>query len=470
MNSLTGMTSWLLMFMPTPKKLKIISFCTFYLALLTTPAYAQQTLGVVKETEFDIAADALIREVEDPTSGPSFSVMRQDILRLFSSLPPVIQQKVRVDRYGEKLNQIDAKWYPQVSLSAGLKNYQRDSRSLGSTRPLSGSVQQQIWDFGATETERRGIVAERDAEQFAIRTARSETLLKCINATLALQKARRLEFFALGFVNTRKMFAEFMEQRKELGAASEIDVVRANAKVSQALEQIPAARAEVARAVADYQATFGQLPASVSYKYYMLPIVNLNISDEQIKDIAKDLPSVKAQRSLVDSTITKVDLLKQRQYGVISGQYSFSGGENAVAGYSNQSTFSIEYNVQVFDGFRARSAISEAALASYEQVLELDQIQRDQVLALANAKSRFDSSRDTFRNRIDLLKSTRAIDAGTRELFTLNRASITDVFREQEAHFSAASQVIDAVFLRDISVYQYLHALDRLLPTFELEI
>jgi len=52
----------------------------------------------------------------------------------------------------------------------------------------------------------------------------------------------------------------------------------------------------------------------------------------------------------------------------------------------------------------------------------------------------------------------------------LSRASITDVFREQEAHFSAASQVIDAVFLRDISVYQYLHVLDRLLPTFELEI
>ena len=214
----------------------------------------------------------------------------------------------------------------------------------------------------------------------------------------------------------------------------------------------------------------GQMPVGVSYKYYTLPIVNLNISDEQVKDIAKDLPSVKAQRSLVDSTITKVELLKQRQYGVISGQYSFSGGETAVAGYSRQNTFSIEYNVQVFDGFKARSAISEAALESYEQVLELDQIQRDQVLALANAKSRFDSSRETLKNRVDLLKSTRAVDAGTRELFTLSRASITDVFREQEAHFSAASQVIDAVFLRDISVYQYLHVLDRLLPTFELEI
>jgi outer membrane protein TolC len=458
------------MYMRTPKKVKIFSSCSLCLALLTIPAYAQQTIGVVKETEFDIAADALIREVEDPASGPSFSVMRQDILRLFSSLPPVVQQKIRVDRYGEKLNQIDAKWYPQVSLSAGFKSYQRDSRSLGSTQPLGGSVQQQIWDFGATETERRGIVAERDAQQFAIRTARSETLLKCINATLALQKARRLEFFVLGFVNTRKVFAEFMVQKREVGAVSDIDVVRAKAKVAQALEQIPAARAEVERAVADYQAIFGQMPVGVSYKYYTLPIVNLNISDEQVKDIAKDLPSVKAQRSLVDSTITKVELLKQRQYGVISGQYSFSGGETAVAGYSRQNTFSIEYNVQVFDGFKARSAISEAALESYEQVLELDQIQRDQVLALANAKSRFDSSRETLKNRVDLLKSTRAVDAGTRELFTLSRASITDVFREQEAHFSAASQVIDAVFLRDISVYQYLHVLDRLLPTFELEI
>jgi outer membrane protein TolC len=455
--------------MRTPKELKRFSLYTLCFAFLNIPAYAQQTSGVVKETEFDIAADALIREVEDPASGPSFSVLRQDILKLFSSLPPVVQQKVRVQKYGEKLNQIDAKWYPQVSLSGGLKNYQRDSQSLGSTQPLSGSVQQQIWDFGATDAERRGVAAERDAEQFAIRAARSETLLKCINATLALQKARRLEFFVLGFVNTRKMFAKFIEQRKELGAASEIDVVRAKAKVAQALEQIPTARAEVARAVADYQATFGQPPTSISYKYYKLPSVNLNISDEQTKNIAKDLPGVKGQRSLVDAAIAKVELLKQRQWGVISGQYSSSGGEGAVAGYSRQNTLSIEYNVQVFDGFRARSAISEAALASSEQILELDQIQRDQVLALANAKSRFDSSRDTFKNRVDLLKSTRAVDAGTRELFTLDRASITDVFREQEAHFSAASQVIDAVFIRDISVYQYLHLLDRLLPTFELE-
>jgi outer membrane protein TolC len=451
------------------KKNKKLGICLVLLTLLTGAVSAQQPGGVVTETEFDIAADALIREVEDPSSGPTFSVLRQDILKLFSSLPPVVQQKLRFEKYGEKLKQIDARWYPQISLSAGLRRYQRDSRSLGNTKPLGGVVEQQLWDFGATGIERRSVSAERDAEQFAIRQARSETLLKCIDATLNLQKARRLEFFAVGFVNTRKTFAKFIEQRKELGAASDIDVVRAKAKVAQALEQIPAARAEVVRAIADYEATFGVSPLNISNKYYDLPSVNINITDGQLQEIAKNLPKIKAQRSLVDSAVAQVELLKQRQYGVVKGVLNSSGGESSISGYSRQNTFSIEYNVALFDGFRARSAIDEAALASSEQILELDQLQRDQVQLLTNARSEFDSSRDTFRNRVDLLKTTRAVDAGTRELFTLDRASITDVFREQEAHFSAARQVIDAVYLKDSSLYRYLHALDRLLPTFELE-
>jgi len=450
---------------------KFFKFSALFLTTaLTAPvATAQTPKGVISETEFDLAADALIREVEDPNSGVAFSLLRRNILSLFSALPPVVQQKLRVEKYDERLNQIDGKWYPQVSMNAGIKNYQRDSTTLGNTSPLNVTVQQKLWDFGATTNERVGLEAERDAEQSAIRGARSDTLLKCIQATLALQKARRLEFFVLGYVNSRKSFAKFMEQRKELGAASEIDVVRAKAKVAQALEQIPAARAEVARAMAAYEAVFGQQPQNVSYQYYRLPPVAPLSDDQGLDAIAKASPSVAAQRAVAAAAAARVSQLRMAQLGVFQAQFGVSSGERSIAGYSRQSTLSVEYRVEIFDGFRSQAAVQEAILTSSEEILELDQITRDHIQALRNAKSDMESSKATLVTRLDLLKTTRAVDAGTRELFTLDRASITDVFREQEAHFLAARQVVEGIFARDVATYRYLHVLDKLLPAFELE-
>lgn len=436
---------------------------------LNVPSLGQQSLGVISETQFDLAADALIREAENPDTGPSFIVLRQNILKLFNSLPPVIQQKVRIEKYDERLSQVESKWFPQLGLSAGYKSYRRDEETLGRTNPLNATVLQQVWDFGTTGSEKRQIQAEQDVEVLSVRLARSETLLKCVRATLNLQKTRRQEFFVLGFVNSRKSFAKFMEQRKELGAASEMDLVRAKAKVAQAMEQIPTVRAQVSKAKADYEAVFGIAPTNISGDYYRLPFYNSDYEEERIRDLAKNSLRVKAQRSKVEASVAKVDQLKASQYGVIQGQLNVVGGESTISGYSRQSTVGLEYKVELFDGFKLRSAIAEAALTSTEQLLELDQIQRDQFVLLSQAKSNLESAKETYASRIDLLRSTRAIDAGTRELFTLDRASITDVFREQEAHFTAAQQLIEGIFQRDIAVYEFLHAFDELIPTFEVE-
>lgn len=440
-------------------------------SLTIGPLQAQQlNRSITAETEFDLAADALIREIEDPVSGPGFSVLRQGILRLFSTLPPVLQQKLRVEKYGEKLTQVDSKWYPQVAVSGGYKSYDRDSRSLGTTQPVSLTVNQQIWDFGKTFSEKAQVNAELRAERAATRYARSEALLECLRVTLNLQRARRLEFFILGYVNSRKAFAKLMQERKALGAASDIDVVRAKSKVAQALEQIPVAKEDVARAEAEYAAVFGRAPENISYKYYQTPVFSSGEGGVPVAELVKRLPKVQAQMAKVDAALAGVDQLRQRQFGVVEAQFTASAGERDVFGYTRQNTFAITYSLEAFDGFRGSAAVKEATLASSERILELDQLQRDEILLLSNSREALQSARSTVSTRLDLLKSTRAVDAGTRELFSLSRASITDVFREQEAHFLSARQLIESIYQRDLATYRYLHVYNQLLGVFELEI
>jgi outer membrane protein TolC len=130
----------------------------------------------------------------------------------------------------------------------------------------------------------------------------------------------------------------------------------------------------------------------------------------------------------------------------------------------------VVYRADIFAGFaqsaRAKTMASKASEAEFER----DRVRRDLIKRLEVAQADVNSTQAAFRTRLDLLKGSQATDIATRELFLLNRGTLTDVFKAQEDVFSAAQKLIAADFDRKIAIYTFLHLSDRLIELFDLKI
>ena len=64
-------------------------------------------------------------------------------------------------------------------------------------------------------------------------------LLEIITAIHEAYRAEKQLLLSQGFVDARRGFLESTRQREELGGASNADVIRAETKLSEALDKIP---------------------------------------------------------------------------------------------------------------------------------------------------------------------------------------------------------------------------------------
>ena len=101
------------------------------------------------------------------------------------------------------------------------------------------NITQLIYDFGVTGKEVDAVEKESLASQSKVEGQRTDLLLEIITAVHEVYRAETQLLLSQGFVDTRREFLESTKQREELGGASNADVIRAETKLSEALDKIP---------------------------------------------------------------------------------------------------------------------------------------------------------------------------------------------------------------------------------------
>ena len=437
-----------------------------------TQAQNDQTFDIYSKNQLNEAVNNLVTLAENSNRAAPFTTLRTDINTVFNSVPAVLKTIDSINALQNQKTEAFAAFLPKVSVSAGsgtkdqrLTTYSSDGNS--SSKSISAS--QLIYDFGTSTSAYSSAEAKLKATEYAAYNQRSDILLQMLSATLEYQKSKQSLVFTKGFIDTRKDFLEIMRQKEELGAGSKLDIIRARTKLSEALDELPLAERKLSASQATYKNLFGFTPKfkEISYQIPQNLVTELNKNpDDIIANINAFKEAEYSARSLKEDYFAS----RGRLFGAVTVEASRTLSRDYPLNQNTVNTAMVVYRADIFAGFaqsaRAKTMASKASEAEFER----DRVRRDLIKRLEVAQADVNSTQAAFRTRLDLLKGSQATDIATRELFLLNRGTLTDVFKAQEDVFSAAQKLIAADFDRKIAIYTFLHLSDRLIELFDLKI
>jgi outer membrane protein, adhesin transport system len=449
---------------------------TILTLLLAFPFFTQaqndQTFDIYSKNQLNESVNNLVTLAENSSRAAPFTTLRTDINTVFNSVPAVLKTVDSINALKNQKTEAFAAFLPKVSISvgSGTKNQVLTSySSAGNSASQSVYATQLLYDFGTSTSAYSSAEAKLKATEYSAYAQRSDILLQMLSATLEYQKSKQSLAFTQGFINTRKDFLEIMRQKEELGAGSKLDIIRARTKLSEALDELPVAERKLRASQATYKNLFGFLPKFKEISYQIPPnlVAELNRDpNEIIGNINTFKEADYNAQSLKEDYISS----RGRLYGAVTVEASRTLTQDYPLNQNTVNTAMVVYRADIFAGFAQSARAKTMAAKASEAEFERDRVRRDLMRRLEIAQSDVNSTQAAFRTRLDLLKGSQATDIATRELFLLNRGTLTDVFKAQEDVFSAAQKLIAADFDRKIAIYTFLHLSDQLIELFDLKI
>lgn len=449
---------------------------TILTLLLAFPFFTQaqndKAFDIYSKNQLNESVNNLVTLAENSSRSAPFTTLRTDINIVFNSVPAVLKTVDSINALKSQKTEAFAAFLPKVSVSVGTgtKNQVLTSySSQGNSATQSVTASQLIYDFGTSTSAYSSAEAKLKATEYAAYTQRSDILLQMLVATLEYQKSNQSLLFTQGFINTRKDFLEIMRQKEDLGAGSKLDIIRARTKLSEALDELPLAERKLRASQATYKNLFGFAPKfkEISYQLPQNIAAELNRGPDEI---VADVNSVKEADYNARSLKEEYSASRGRLFGAVTVEASRTLSQDYPLNQNSINTAMLVYRADIFAGFAQSARAKTIAAKASEAEFEKDRVERDLIRRLEVAQSDINSTREAFRTRLDLLKGSQATDIATRELFLLNRGTLTDVFKAQEDVFSAAQKLIAADFDRKVAIYTFLHLSDRLIELFDLKI
>ena len=449
---------------------------TILTLLLAFPFFTQaqndKAFDIYSKNQLNESVNNLVTLAENSSRSAPFTTLRTDINIVFNSVPAVLKTVDSINALKSQKTEAFAAFLPKVSVSVGTgtKNQVLTAySSQGNSATQSVTATQLIYDFGTSTSAYSSAEAKLKATEYAAYTQRSDVLLQMLVATLEYQKSNQSLLFTQGFINTRKDFLEIMRQKEDLGAGSKLDIIRARTKLSEALDELPLAERKLRASQATYKNLFGFAPKfkEISYQLPQNIAAELNRGPNEI---VADVNSVKEADYNARSLKEEYSASRGRLFGAVTVEASRTLSQDYPLNQNTINTAMLVYRADIFAGFAQSARAKTIAAKASEAEFEKDRVERDLIRRLEVAQSDINSTREAFRTRLDLLKGSQATDIATRELFLLNRGTLTDVFKAQEDVFSAAQKLIAADFDRKVAIYTFLHLSDRLIELFDLKI
>jgi len=268
-----------------------------------------------------------------------------------------------------------------------------------------------------------------------------------------------------GFVDTRRGFLVSTKQREELGGASNADVIRAETKLSEALDKIPVQ----VKVLKDSRAKLLEFfeTQDLNLGLTRLPAINpekLSISDDTLKKIFL----IRELDNRLDAATLQFEAQKNSSFGRFNLQAAYQNTDTNLLSPQEQSSLLLTYQIDIFTGFERTSKINQAGLQVNALQFERERQKRELATQLRQSINSFDAQAASVLSRAELVVGAKLSNQVNKELFELNKTSINDLFRSQEEYISAAKNLVDAMVDKNLAFYQMLAKFGLLLEMFDL--
>ena len=441
-----------------------IVFLLFFSAISGAQEIESGLPGNSKE-DLNITVENLVNQAKNEKELLEFKRLKDVISVPFNSTPLFLQTLESLKLAEERKNEVFSRYLPRVtsSIGGGVKSGGLNNDSNSQSYNLN--ITQLVYDFGVTGKEVDAVEKESLASQSKVESQRTDLLLEIITAVHEVYRAETQLLLSQGFVDTRRGFLESTRQREELGGASNADVIRAETKLSEALDKIPV-QVKLLKDTRAKLLEFFDNP-ELDLGLTRLPVINpekLSITDE----ILRKNFLIKEIDNQLEASILQFEAQKNSSFGRFNLQASYQNTDTNLLSPQEQSSLLLTYQIDIFTGFERSSKINQASYRVNTLQFERQRQKRELETQLKQSINSFDAQAASVLSRAELVVGAKLSNKVNKELFELNKTSINDLFRSQEEYITAAKNLVDAMVDKNLSFYQMLGKFGILLEMFDL--
>ena len=420
----------------------------------------------------DRANDPVLTLADRAGDTAGFRALVQEAIRLHPSLD---EAEALAREARETKDEARSALYPTVDL--GVTSYsvidqnfrQELDNLLQRARPdsrtdFTGSVEQRLFDFGATADRIAGAESRIQAALADVDSTAAQVALNTIGAWYELYTSRVLLDLTRVYRDNVVAAGEALQQRVDQGQSAPTD----RSRIDSALAALDIRAARYERDVTNAEARFFELtgrdaPPSLD----RAPLLGtLPVTAEGARLDAETTPIVRSARAQAAAADKLAEAAREDTLPVLTGQ--------VVAGRYGVFEVAQDYDVralvnarvQLFGPGDARAdqarARSDAAFARSVRVRE--EAGRDAAIAFGDLAA-LDTQLAAFESAYLAARTTR--DA-TLLRFRSSRGSLFDVLTTNDTYFATAATYIDGLAQRDIAHYLLLARTGRMLEAFDV--
>lgn len=329
--------------------------------------------------------------------------------------------------------QAKSQWQPELTFS-GLRRRQGPTvsfviPSFSPTTPprsveivkadmhtLTFEFRQTLLTFGRASASVKGASYQVNAISEIVRATQAQLILRVTEAYADVLSAEAMEEVARQAVERVKVVLNTAKARYEAGAAPKFDILRAEAELAAAEEQLLAARNGVALAKAALNQLLGH-PTNAPIQLTPLPdpsdVTPETLTSEPfIKQALANRPEMRSNEWQVKSAQELLRLAKSDKNPLVllTGSYI----RQTATGFAEDYQWGINFVVQfpIFDSGRRESVVKEREATLEQAIAQREQLERQVALEVEQAVRNFQVA-------LQRLKTARAALASAEEAFRL---------------------------------------------------
>ena len=406
-------------------------------------------------------------------SSVALVALREKIQQAIEQQPGILAQRSRERESVLRIDEVRAVRRPQVNAGLEYRNDLQRTESLpdrGSRVDAVVTLSQLLLDFGASSERVRAADLSAEAAFWQSQSSVEEEVLYAVNAYLDVARLTAQRQLAEHNLEQHQRIFEDVSLRREAGAGSRADVLRAQSRLSDAESRLVTLEGELARAINVYQEAFFTTPDVLALPQGAALLSDANADRLLDRALAQNAAlrsqTLTSEASDAEAQATRNARLPSLSVAVEGRQFDvndFNESDNDVA-----LLFNVDYTP--YSGGATSSRVAQAVERQQQSQYEQQALRRELEREVRSAYT------DTRTRRAELEAQTATLTAeeeallAYRDQFAVGRSSINDLLDAQRDLFQTALELINRRVRWEQAAFQQLAVTGELLDVMEIHL
>lgn len=406
-------------------------------------------------------------------SSVAMVALREKIQQSIEQQPGILAQRSRERESVLRIDEVRAVRRPQVNAGLEYRNDLQRTESLpdrGSRVDAVVTLSQLLLDFGASSERVRAADLSAEAAFWQSQSSVEEEVLYAVNAYLDVARLTAQRQLAEHNLEQHQRIFEDVSLRREAGAGSRADVLRAQSRLSDAESRLVTLEGELARAINVYQEAFFTTPDVLALPQGAALLSDANADSLLDRALAQNAAlrsqTLTSEASDAEAQATRNARLPSLSVAVEGRQFDvndFNESDNDVA-----LLFNVDYTP--YSGGATSSRVDQAVERQQQSQYEQQALRRELEREVRSAYT------DTRTRRAELEAQTATLAAeeeallAYRDQFAVGRSSINDLLDAQRDLFQTALELINRRVRWEQAAFQQLAVTGELLDVMEIHL